>query len=72
MPFSERKRSSGNGEIPGFTGADVRADNDYAVRKASKNGHLETVKYLVSQGVNVRADNDYAVRRASRTVIWKW
>jgi ankyrin repeat protein len=31
-------------------GADVRADNNYAVRKASENGHLEVVKYLVSQG----------------------
>jgi ankyrin repeat protein len=30
--------------------SDVRADNNYAVRKASENGHLEVVKYLVSQG----------------------
>ena len=38
---------------------------------ASENGHLETVKYLVSQGADVRANDDYAVRLASETVIWK-
>ena len=31
-------------------GADIRAENDWAVRLASLKGHLETVKYLVSLG----------------------
>ncbi|AKI79733.1 putative ankyrin repeat protein [Acanthamoeba polyphaga mimivirus] len=46
--------------------ADIKADNDSAVRLASKKGYLEIVKYLVSQGANIRSDNDYAVRLASR------
>ena len=41
-------------------GADIRANDDLAVRWASSNGHLETVKYLV----NVGADDDLAVRWA--------
>ena len=60
------ERSSGNGEISGSLGANVRAKNDYAMRMASYNGHLETVKYLVSQGANIRANNDYVVQMASR------
>jgi len=31
-------------------GADVRAQNDKAVRMASQDGHLEVVEYLISQG----------------------
>ena len=46
-------------------GADVRTDDDFAVRWASENGHLETVKYLVSVGADIRAHNDYAFRLAS-------
>ena len=34
-------------------GADVRADNNWAVGLASKYGRLETVKYLVSQGAEL-------------------
>ena len=36
-----------------------------SVRYASYNGHLDVVKYLVSQGADIRADNDEAVRWAS-------
>src|SRR5271157_4056433 len=32
---------------------------------ASKNGHIETVKYLVSLGADIRALNDYSVVCAS-------
>ena len=47
-------------------GADVRADNDLAIRWVSENGHLEMVKYLVEKcGANARANDDYAVRWAS-------
>ena len=34
-------------------GADVYADNNYAVRMASQNGHLEVVKYLVEKGAQI-------------------
>jgi ankyrin repeat protein len=46
-------------------GANVRADNDYALRWAAEKGHLETVKYLVSVGANVRARDDWALRYAA-------
>ena len=46
-------------------GANIKADNDYAVKWASKKGHLEVIKYLVSLGADIRADNDEAVRWAS-------
>ena len=45
-------------------GADIRADDDFAVRWASENGYLEVVKYLVSQGADIRAVYDFAVRLA--------
>jgi hypothetical protein len=34
-------------------GADIRSEDDYAVRWASKYGHLEMVRYLVSQGADI-------------------
>ena len=46
-------------------GADIRADDDYAIRWASHNGHLNVVKYLESKSANIRAENDEAIRRAS-------
>jgi len=47
-------------------GANIHVCNDYAVRLASENGHLEVVKYLVEQqGANIRACYDYALRYAS-------
>ena len=45
---------------------DIHADDDWAVRYASLNGHLEVVKYLVSLGGNIRAQNNQAFRRATR------
>ncbi len=45
-------------------GADVRANDDYAIKQASKNGHLEVVRYLVENGADVRAENDCAVKWA--------
>ena len=36
-------------------GADVTANDNYAVRWASHNGHLDTVQYLVSQGADIAA-----------------
>jgi len=43
-------------------GADIHEENDYALRFAALNGHLEVVKYLVQLGANIHADNDYALR----------
>ena len=43
---------------------DVTAGNDCAIGWASENGHLDVVRYLVSQGASVSADNDYAIRWA--------
>ena len=43
-------------------GADVHADNDFALRFSAKNGHLEVVKYLIKKGANIHADYDYALR----------
>ena len=36
-----------------------------ALRWASKNGHLEVVKYLVENKANIHAQNDEALRLAS-------
>ena len=47
-------------------GADVTADDNYAVKWASGNGYLEVVKYLVSKGADVTAGDNYAVKYASR------
>ena len=48
-------------------GADVRSNNDYAVRRASMYGHLEVVKYLIEDGgANARAEDDCAARCASQ------
>ena len=47
-------------------GADVTAGDNYAVKYASRNGHLEVVKYLVSKGADVTAGDNFAVGLASR------
>ncbi len=47
-------------------GADIHADNDFALRWASEKGHLEVVKYLTERGANVHAQNDAALLWASR------
>jgi len=46
-------------------GADVHADNDYALRWASENGHKDVVELLLKAGSDVHADDDYALRIAS-------
>ncbi len=45
-------------------GADIHADNDYALREASRAGNLEMVQYLVSVGADIHALNDNALRTA--------
>ncbi len=46
-------------------GADVRAENDCAIRMAAYYGHTETVKALTELGADVRAENDEAIRYAA-------
>ena len=46
-------------------GTDVHARDDYALRWASGNGHVEVVKVLLNAGANVHANNDWALRCAS-------
>ena len=48
-------------------GVNVNADNDAALRQASKNGHAEVVKILLKYGADVHAGNDEALRQASET-----
>ena len=47
-------------------GAYVNAEDDYALRYASKNGHKDVVEYLVDHGANIHANNDLALRWASQ------
>ena len=47
-------------------GADVTAQDNYAVRMAARNGHLHVVEYLVEKGADVTAMDNYAVRMAAR------
>ena len=46
-------------------GVDIHAQNDYALRWASGNGHLEVVKYLVGEGADIHDLDDLALRWAS-------
>jgi hypothetical protein len=46
-------------------GANIHADNDYALGCASSNGHLEVVKYLIDNGANIHGNDDASLRCAS-------
>ena len=46
--------------------ANIHANNEYALRYASENGHLFVVQFLVSEGADIHVDNEYALRYASR------
>jgi hypothetical protein len=45
-------------------GADVHAQDDYALRCGSRDGHTGTVKLLLDRGAAVHAWGDYALRGA--------
>jgi hypothetical protein len=50
-------------------GADIHADDDYALRWGSYMGHFEVVKFLVENGANIHAENDDALRWAKTQEI---
>lgn len=43
-------------------GADIHVDKDYVLRYSAENGHLDVVRYLVSQGADIHICDDYALR----------
>ena len=49
------------------SGANIHAAGDYALRRASENGHKEVVELLLKFGADIHAVGDYALRRASRS-----
>ena len=46
-------------------GANVRANNDVAIRKSAMYGHLDMLKYLVENGACINARDDEALRFAA-------
>ena len=46
-------------------GANVHAQNDMALRVASKKGHVDVVQILLAAGADVHAQNDTALLWAS-------
>src|SRR5581483_5856019 len=50
-------------------GADIHAANDYAVRWASVNGHLLTVRYLVELGNSHRLSPNSTCRYADKVSV---
>ena len=42
-------------------GADIHAENDWALRFSADNGHLNVVKYLVENGANIHTQDDHAL-----------
>ena len=44
----------------------MNSADDYALRIASLNGHLDVVKCLISHGSNIHTNNDEALRWASK------
>lgn len=49
-------------------GADIHAENDWALRNAVGKGHIEIVKLLIEHGADVHAEEDNALFRA---VYWE-
>jgi hypothetical protein len=46
-------------------GANIRANDDCALRWAAENGHTETVELLLDRGADIHAGNDCALRWAA-------
>jgi len=52
-------------------GANIHADDDYALQCAAGDGRLKLVEFLVEKGANIHADDDYALRLAKEEGHWK-
>lgn len=46
-------------------GADLTADDNYAIQIAAGNGHLDVVIWLHKHGADLTARNNYAIQRAA-------
>lgn len=46
-------------------GADIHANNDYALRAAAENGHTDVVKLLLENGANLDAEYGYSLQSAA-------
>jgi ankyrin repeat protein len=46
-------------------GANIHANNDWALRWSARYGQLEIIKYLVEQGADIHADDDEALRESA-------
>ena len=46
-------------------GANPTAQGNYAIKRASRNGHAEIVKLLLEHGADPTTDNNYALKWAS-------
>ena len=63
-------KSSVIGFLPGVKlalerGADIHADEDYALQYASQNGHKDVVELLLKNGADVHVNDDFALLLAS-------
>jgi ankyrin repeat protein/endonuclease/exonuclease/phosphatase family metal-dependent hydrolase len=47
-------------------GADIHADNEWALLSAIKNGQLDIVKYLVENGANIHINKDQPIKLAEK------
>ena len=66
-------------ETFGLTDVDARADDNYALRYAAENGHLEVLKYLHNSfkltAIDARARDNYALIYAAENghvEVLKW
>lgn len=61
--------ASGHFDIVNYlveNGADIHADNEYALRESASGGHLRVVEYLAQKGADIHADTDFAIRWSAR------
>ena len=63
--FGSRNKNLDHAIISLNLGANIHANDDYALRSASYNGYLDIVRYLVSKGAIIHARNDYGLIWAS-------